>query len=79
MATITVQAYQCERCGHIWLPRGPGPPKAAPTPDVRASDGTLPESTSAQKKCSGDFEHKKVLALSVKSALRANTAIFRFS
>lgn len=22
MATITVEAYQCDSCGHIWLPTG---------------------------------------------------------
>jgi hypothetical protein len=28
---ITVWEYACERCGHRWVPRGPGAPRICPT------------------------------------------------
>jgi len=30
MGKITIEAYKCERCGHIWPPRGQEEPRVCP-------------------------------------------------
>ncbi len=30
MAEVQLKGYQCERCEHIWLPRGEGKPVVCP-------------------------------------------------
>ena len=34
MPIVKVDAYQCERCGHIWLPLRGGPAGVGPRPKV---------------------------------------------
>ena len=30
MAKISIEAYKCERCGHVWVKRGRVEPKVCP-------------------------------------------------
>ncbi len=30
MAKVTVEAWKCERCGHVWMPRDEAKPKVCP-------------------------------------------------
>ena len=49
MAKITLQGYQCERCGHTWIPRQDteGEPKVCPK--CKSPYWNTPRRTSTKK------------------------------